>query len=836
MVNLSDIYANAKNPLENLELLKKIVDSYIVSNRTNFLGPSNLYTKLVRLSGVQDNSNVNMNDMETFYVETYNEWIENILSLDEKQAKAIEEKSGMDVRKLQQYFKSFGKLSSYDDVLKLKSNPLVLKDINNWELIDNGWVYIKSKYISGRREKSIPVEHRLYIGCQNQDLWKVAKLFKEKCTEQKIPFYFKFSSSIDRDDKIVIYSDTDNLAQYIEILRKIGIENPDILKRCGTPPLLTENIDGWIGISDEPPVDSKGKSQSYNELRTYIIEDSIEEIALTYLNDFAKKDIDVVYQGKKVRRNDLLLDQATQKLIEIIIQDKKIENVTKEELEKDNVKAYLKKQLGDNLQIGINKLFEVKDIKKELGGSNSNTIFTLSTLDGKKIEIDTNDMDEILKSMVSIIKEIRPNFYEDVFSKIVEKCRKNGIDDNFFFQKSTKAKFASQDAKVTRSSSALSDSVRNELVQAVQVLCLLERTSDSDRARKIAEMQLNNIRRNFKNIPNIDEEIAKIKQEILNGVTPVEEAYTTGTKDADKTISSEEEKEPEKQEKEEPKEQEAQDKNKKYNLSSKFVYSDITGEIYDLRNLSIYEKATLITRATGEMVSLDDEVISARRSYYADKYIASLSERRVLKLQKMYGADWEKAIREAYEEGFKQGTLTKVTKATFKGNKLRKKDAERIAKKGTFPTSKAKIGLEELKFCCEEFDIHKKDNGFEVVDKDGKVITNPRTRNMVMFAKQWAAIGKEIAFSETGEQLYSLIQNQAQKDLEQKGIIDVDNLQSYAADLGDKGDAFSKITTFLFQNDTKTKFMDSYFRMQTPKAIPYPPVSKDSEDEKTSSK
>lgn len=836
MVNLSDIYANAKNPLENLELLKKIVDSYIVSSRTNFIGPSNLYNKLVRLSGVQDKSNVNMNDMKTFYVETYNEWIENILSLDEKQAKAIEENSGMDVRKLQQYFKSFGKLSSYDDVVKLKSNPLVLEDINNWELNDS-WTHIKSKYISGRREKSIPIAHRLYIGCQNQDLWKFAKLFKEKCTEQKIPFYFKFSSSIDRDDKIVIYSDTDNLAQYIEILRKIGIENPDILKRCGTPPLLTENIDGWIGICDEPPMKPNEKSQSYNELRTYIIEDSIEEIALTYLNDFAKKDTDVVYQGKKVRRNDLLLDQATQKLIEIIIQDKKIKDVTKEDLEKDKVKAYLKKQLNDNLQTGINKLFEVKDMKKKLGVSNSNTIFTISTLDGKNIEINTDDMDEILKSMVSIIKEIRPNFYEDVFSKIMEKCRENGIDDNFFFQKSTKAKFASQDAKMARSSSTLTDSVHNELVQAVQVLCLLERTSDSNRSRKIAEMHLDNIRKYFKNIPNIDEEIAKIKNEILNGVTPVEEAYITGTKDADKTISSEEESEPEKQEKEvEEKKQEEQSKNNKYNLSSNFVYSDITGEIYDLRNLPIYEKTTLITRATGEMVSLDDEVISARRSYYADKYIASLSERRVLKLQKMYGENWEKVIRDAYEKGFKEGTLTKVTKTTFKGNKLRKKDEEILAKKGTFPTSKAKIDLEELKFCCEEFDIHKKDKGFEVVDKDGKVITNPRTRNMVMFAKQWAAIGKEIAFSETGEQLYSLIQNQAQKDLEQKGIIDVDNLQSYAADLGDKGDAFSKITTFLFQNDTKTKFMDSYFRMQTPKAIPYPPVSKDSEEEKISSK
>ncbi len=399
-----------------------------------------------------------------------------------------------------------------------------------------------------------------------------------------------------------------------------------------------------------------------------------------------------------------------------------------------------------------------------------------------------------------------------------------------------------KDNLVTDNTFTLTPVLHDELFAFVETLYILEKTCDSDKSKLTRDMYRNNIIKYFKNVPNLDEEIDKMLEELREKDKSPKKESSEETKDAPKKdeileqVINDGEKAAHDALYGQKQDDDKKNENIKYNLTSKFIHSDVTGEIYDQRNLSVYKKAVNIARSTGEMVDLEDKEIVEARHSCADNYISNLPESSVTRLQRLYGDDWKKVIRDAYESGFKIGTKVCVEQATKEGTALREKDEEIISKKEPFPTSKAKVDLEELKFCYEGFSIHKKDKGFEVVDKDGKVINNPRTRNMVMFANQWVAASKEIAFSETGEQLYSLIQSQAQKDLEQKGIIDVDNLQSYANDLGDKGTDFSKITTFLFKNDTKTRFMDSYFRMQTPKAIPYPPVSKDSEEEKTSSK
>lgn len=411
----------------------------------------------------------------------------------------------------------------------------------------------------------------------------------------------------------------------------------------------------------------------------------------------------------------------------------------------------------------------------------------------------------------------------------------------------------------------------DELFHQVETLYHLIKTSTTKENRAVRDAFRNNLLAFFTDIPNIEEKIDKMLEEVKEkdqakkrrhnkGTSSkkdkaLEDVSDAGAKDAHEATHREKDKDDEdddvldqvyndgaKGAQEAAHRGETNDDTQKddknaygYNLTSKFIHSDVTGEIYDQRNLSIYKKAVNITRATGEMVDLEDKEIVEARNSYADNYISHLPKSSVERLQKLYGDEWEKVIRDAYESGFKMGTKVCMEQAAKEGNDLRKKDEEIISKTGKFPTSTGKIDLEELKFCYENFDVHKKDKGYEVIDMNGKVITNSRTRNMVMFARQWVAACKEDAFGETGEQLYSLIQNQTQKDLEKNGSIDIDNLKSYAADLGDKGDKFSEITTFLFKNNTRAGLVDSYFRMQTPKAIAYTPVSKDSE-EKTSSK
>lgn len=455
MEKLGSIYSSIENPLDNKELLRKIVEAYSKSSRTDFFGSSDLYSSLVKMNQTKDSSQVDLEDRETFMVDTYNQWIENIINLDDAQIQYLEKNKGMDARRVQQYLKGFGNVSSMDDINRLKNNPLFDKEINGWELQDD-WEHVKSQYISGKIEKGIQVKHRLYVGCKNQDMWKLAQLFKNKCEEQQIPFYFKLGSSSERDDKMVIYADTDNLGNYISALKEIAKEHPEIEQRSGKPPVLTGKVDGWIGIGDEPPKKENGKNQSYNLLRSEILENAIEETILNELMEFKGKNI--VVNKKQIKFNDLFIEQASQYILNKLDKNKNRFDfklyklgLRDSDLTSEKFNSYIQSNLRVKIQQGINKLITVKDHKSELGGSNGQPIFSIPTRDEKRIEINTYDMDAIIKRMVPFMQQVDPNFMEKVRSQIQKKCRQNGIDDTFCFQQGSKERFEQVDlAQETR--------------------------------------------------------------------------------------------------------------------------------------------------------------------------------------------------------------------------------------------------------------------------------------------------------------------------------------------------------------------------------------------------
>jgi len=115
---------------------------------------------------------------------------------------------------------------------------------------------------------------RLYINCAKKDLMDLSLSFLDKCNAQNIPAYFKYSSNNNvRADQFIIYSNLENLPDYIQFLQEIGIENPDLVQRCGKPPILAGTIDDWIGIGDEPKEEA-----SFTELRANIIESTLKRI------------------------------------------------------------------------------------------------------------------------------------------------------------------------------------------------------------------------------------------------------------------------------------------------------------------------------------------------------------------------------------------------------------------------------------------------------------------------------------------------------------------------------------------------------------------------------
>lgn len=131
-----------------------------------------------------------------------------------------------------------------------------------------------------------PTEHRIYINAPSDKVGTIVSAFISECDSKKLPFELKYATEqIKRNDSIVIGSNTMAYKKHIEILRKIGEENPEIIQACGTPPLLTGVLDGWIGLADENVTD---RFTSYTQSRLQAFTHSVNRF-LYDNQDIARK-------------------------------------------------------------------------------------------------------------------------------------------------------------------------------------------------------------------------------------------------------------------------------------------------------------------------------------------------------------------------------------------------------------------------------------------------------------------------------------------------------------------------------------------------------------------
>jgi hypothetical protein len=107
----------------------------------------------------------------------------------------------------------------------------------------------------------------------------------------KLKFYFKTGLTENgkicspfskvRDDAIVIYSDDENLAKYVNIVNSIIQKNGIVLDE---PPITVGKIKGTnIGIGAEPNTNQKKTAgRSFNVVRNKVINEAYNELAATY--------------------------------------------------------------------------------------------------------------------------------------------------------------------------------------------------------------------------------------------------------------------------------------------------------------------------------------------------------------------------------------------------------------------------------------------------------------------------------------------------------------------------------------------------------------------------
>lgn len=418
MKNYHEMYEKIENPLNDDEVVRKLIEGYSDELRTK-----QYYNKLVQVNYKEKKyKGINMDDKDRLVSQIFNEWKNDITkNISDEDIKSYKNqdfvrlreciKNIPDIKDFKENSKVFNRLTKLDKLDK-DSKKTKLTDIyEDYAPFFHGstWTYISHNSINPSKYKKIIVDHRLYLNTENIDTYKVMELFRNKCKERELDYHFKFSDRGDRDDTIVIYSDDKKLSKYLEILEEIKKEEPEIIKRAQTPPMLTGKIDGWIGYGSEPSLDENGKNtKSFNSSRSGIIQNAISKETIKWLRE-----------NKELTKEDLGLNEYLTKQISDDIKDKY--NRMDKSVYEPEFQEKLLKRLEKEIEKNKSELLEGKfDKIKEFN------------IDGINIEVDSEMIQRAFRPFSKKILKKDPSFLGKVRDAIKEEGLANGIDSEKF--------------------------------------------------------------------------------------------------------------------------------------------------------------------------------------------------------------------------------------------------------------------------------------------------------------------------------------------------------------------------------------------------------------------
>ena len=477
MQEIYDQMAN-HNLVNNKELLKKILALY--KNSSSFFSAeskSNFYELLTAPNEKSnDNTQINKEDEKRFYIKMTNNWISNVLSLSESQLKDLTNQGLGEYTKIQKILKENNQVNSIKEITHLYEK--IANELDNsqnieqqkyfWRTLqENSYIntnddnikdfkYVNSIYGKARQVKEEKKEYELHINCANENLFKILNNYIDSCNKTDMYYNFKFHTNNTKQGKLIIYSSKENLKNNIAILKQIAKYYPKIISNCGPNNILAGNIDNWINLISSP----EKKESSFDTVRTQILENSAEKIALNYFNENKSRPESEIYNR--------IVESATNVIIEEM--KKNNPNATFKPVYIENVQKFLK-----GIEINPSKNSTIKSIKKLINnGNDSNTgplidymkqleelifqknkvnsvnkrtVFSLWDPDGKKVDFSIETIDKILKSIIGVMSEKDPNYLKKYQEEIIKSSQEHEIDtNNFSLSNSASKKIQSLDS------------------------------------------------------------------------------------------------------------------------------------------------------------------------------------------------------------------------------------------------------------------------------------------------------------------------------------------------------------------------------------------------------
>ena len=415
-------YQLIKNPLDDEETFDEMIKVYGEN--------SAYYNGLIKVFSKDKDMRYSIAESDRLHSGLFNNWKKQLLSITPKQyEQAI--KNGLydqSIYKLLELLRKTPDVKTKkeaDDILFAEYDDEELQsamDKYSWSGDQMSWTHIRKRKITGKKVSGFPIEHRLYINVDTKYLHEMSRYFIEKCEEKGMNFYFKIAEFDRRDDSMVIYSDSENLYKYADILEEIRMEHPEMNKAFREPTLLSGRINGWIGYGSEP----LSEHTSYNSLRSKIIETSIKET----MNEWYKQNQtrSFKYKGKILTFSEYvakrLVEEQIKKAKEIYDRkpDAKFADFTKEELEDEQyLAAHLKKVTAEIEPLIASILTKTSTDKKIIYKSGD-----------KERRITTYDISSILRKIAPEIIKSQPYLKQQIKDRIIAESIKKGIDPNNF--------------------------------------------------------------------------------------------------------------------------------------------------------------------------------------------------------------------------------------------------------------------------------------------------------------------------------------------------------------------------------------------------------------------
>ena len=233
----------------------------------------------------EDNINYQLNK-EQFYVYAYKRWIENINNITRSEFVNLKNKNLVegDFAILKRYVEDIPSLENSKDITKYldKQSGFIKKVIDKYNFIDQekkDVEVITSQKLNRKTNRNMYIEHSLTLKPKKIDIYKFAYLLLKEFEERKIPYNFKIVHELTDFDTLTLYSDTEELPKYIEIVKEICKNNPTLTKRLGKVDSIKATIDGIIGYQAE------NKDSLKEDIRKKAIEKAITNAKRTWLKE-----------------------------------------------------------------------------------------------------------------------------------------------------------------------------------------------------------------------------------------------------------------------------------------------------------------------------------------------------------------------------------------------------------------------------------------------------------------------------------------------------------------------------------------------------------------------